>query len=136
MPLLYQQGACIITNTVQDINWRSYKLQQPKGSTPVGDVIIAVHVASVWIPYENEAKESIAHYDEIASQIKYALQECGRKLKTYINRKARNENDEKRLDYLKIYPPYIAKGIRNILSLTDKDEIIMIDNMNKMMETK
>ena len=41
-------------------SWRNYKLQQPRGSLPVGPLVVAVHMASVWVPFTSEAKEAIA----------------------------------------------------------------------------
>jgi DNA topoisomerase-6 subunit B len=62
VPLLYQQSACAIYKSVQDINWRNYALSQSRGSLPTGPVLLTVHIASVWVPFTTERKESIAHY--------------------------------------------------------------------------
>src|SRR3989338_7680175 len=65
VPLLYQQGACAITEAVTDNNWKPYGLQQSGNNLPAGPAVILVHIASVWVPFTSEAKEAIAHYDEI-----------------------------------------------------------------------
>jgi DNA topoisomerase VI B subunit len=80
VPLQYQLSACSSTKAVMDVAWKSYGLQQSKGSLPVGPLVIMVHMASVWVPFTNQAKEAIADYDEIRKEFKLALQEAGRKL--------------------------------------------------------
>ncbi|MBW2991377.1 DNA topoisomerase VI subunit B, partial [Candidatus Woesearchaeota archaeon] len=70
VPLLYQQGGCSIFKSVTQTNWRPYGLNQSNGALPVGPVTIAVHIASVWVPFTSESKEAIAHYPEIISEIK------------------------------------------------------------------
>jgi DNA topoisomerase VI subunit B len=76
-------GGCAITKAVQGVNWRSYGLSQPRGSLPLGPVVILVHMASVWVPFTSESKEAIAHYPEIIKEMSFALQECGRRLSVF-----------------------------------------------------
>ena len=89
VPLLYQPSACCITKSVIDTNWRNYAVTQPRNGLPEGPLVILVHMASVWVPFTSESKEAIADYDEIRKEIKLAIQECGRKLNTYIRRRQR-----------------------------------------------
>ncbi len=63
---------------------KSYELAQPKGSLPVAPLAIVVHLASVWVPFTSEAKEAVAHYDELMKELKLAIQECGRKLGAHL----------------------------------------------------
>ncbi len=51
VPLLYQQGACGITEAITETNWKSYGLQQSGNNVPVGPAVILVHMASVWVPF-------------------------------------------------------------------------------------
>ncbi len=90
VPLLYEQGACAITNAITDTSWRAYGLQQSNGSLPVGPCTVIVHMTSVWVPFTSESKEALAHYPEIIKEVKLALQECGRKLGMYVNKKKEN----------------------------------------------
>ena len=64
VPLLYQQGACSITESVTDTTWRSYGISQSRDSLPIGPIVLVVHMASVWVPFTSESKEAIAHYEE------------------------------------------------------------------------
>jgi DNA topoisomerase-6 subunit B len=83
VPLLYQQGDCAITKAVMQIDWRRYGIEGNK--TPEGPVVLFIHVASVWVPFNSEAKESIANYPVIIKEIKLALQDCSRRLYSYLS---------------------------------------------------
>jgi len=114
VPLLYQQGACAITEAVTDMNWKPYGLQQSGNNLPTGPAIILVHIASVWVPFTNEAKEAIAHYDEIIKEMKLALQECGRKLSIYIHKHIRAAEQRDKINLFEKYIPELASALSNL----------------------
>ncbi len=122
VPLQYQPKACAISESVYDTNWKSYNLPQPKGSLPVGPVAIAVHLASVWVPFTSEAKEAVAHYDELLREMKLALQECGRKLGAHLRARERELGEQKRLSIFQRYIPEVATAMSKILG-AEKDKI-------------
>ena len=103
VPLLYQQSACSSFKAALDTMWRNYGLSQPKGSLPVGPLVVMIHMASVWVPFTSESKEAIADYDEIRKEMKLALSECGRKLKTYLNRRAKVRREAERRNIFEKY---------------------------------
>ncbi len=114
VPLLYQQSACSSFKAVGETNWRNYALQQPKGSLPVGPLVVMVHMASVWVPFTSESKEAIADYDEIREEMELALKECGRKLKTYLNKRERMKAAGERRSIFLRYIGEIAKAVSEI----------------------
>jgi DNA topoisomerase VI subunit B len=122
VPLLYQQGACAVTRSVINTVWRNYGLSQSRGALPVGPVTLVVHIASVWVPFTSESKEAIAHYPEIIKEIKLALQECGRKLASYVGKKRRLQFEGKKRDYIKMFIPHVGEALKELLKLTDSDE--------------
>ncbi|QQG39211.1 MAG: DNA topoisomerase VI subunit B [Candidatus Woesearchaeota archaeon] len=111
VPLLYQQGACAITEAITETNWKPYGLQQSGSNMPAGPAVILVHIASVWVPFTNEAKEAIAHYDEIIKEIKLTLQECGRKLSIYINKHVKAAEQREKIDLFEKYIPELASSL-------------------------
>ncbi len=115
VPLQYQPKACAISESVYQTNWRSYELQQPKGGLPVGPLAIVVHLASVWVPFTSEAKEAVAHYDELMREMKLAVQECGRKLGIHLRGRARLADEAKRLSLFQRYIPEVAAAMGTIL---------------------
>ncbi len=136
VPLLYQQGACAITEAVKKINWKTYGLQQQKGNLPMGPLIIAVHVASVWVPFTSESKEAIAHYPEIIYEIKLALQEAGRRLSKYIRKKIRVTQEIKKRSFIEKYIPYIADAITEILEAPEEEKNLIEEKLMMILERK
>jgi DNA topoisomerase VI subunit B len=114
VPLLYQQSHCSIYRSVLETKWRGYGLQQSGGSLPTGPLVIMVHMASVWVPFTSESKEAIADYDEIRKEIKLGLQECGRKLSTYIRRRARQKREGERRSVFERYIPEVVAAVRSM----------------------
>jgi DNA topoisomerase-6 subunit B len=115
VPLQYQPKACAISESVYDTNWKSYELSQPKGSLPIGPLAIVVHLASVWVPFTSEAKEAVAHYDDLLKEMRLAIQECGRKLGTHLRARAKADSEHRRLTIFQRYIPEVAAALANIL---------------------
>ncbi len=123
VPLLYQQGACSVYKSVTQTNWKPYGLNQSNGSLPTGPVKIAVHIASVWVPFTSESKEAIAHYPEIIDEIRLALQEAGRRLQTYVHKKHKVKNQLERANLFERYIPEVADSLSRLTG-ENKDKII------------
>ena len=115
VPLQYQPKACAISESVYDTNWKSYELSQPKGSLPIGPLAIVVHLASVWVPFTSEAKEAVAHYDDLLKEMRLAIQECGRKLGSYLRARSKADSEHRRLTIFQRYIPEVAAALANIL---------------------
>jgi DNA topoisomerase-6 subunit B len=111
VPLLFQQGACAVTNAVQNLDWRRYGLDQKGGSgLPTGPMLLLVHLASTKIPFTSEAKEAVAEDPEIDKELTLALQAAARHLKTHLSRRSRRQfAEEKFAIILKILPKLAAK---------------------------
>ncbi|MFH0874590.1 MAG: DNA topoisomerase VI subunit B [archaeon] len=135
VPLLYQQGACAITSSITKTNWRQYGLKQSSNSVPIGPCVIIVHMGSVWVPYTSEAKEAIAHYPEIIKEIKLALQECGRELGKYLNKKRRVNQELKKVDYITKYLPHVGIALQELLKLDDKEKARLEENLKEILES-
>ncbi|MCX6707309.1 MAG: DNA topoisomerase VI subunit B [Candidatus Woesearchaeota archaeon] len=134
VPLLYQQSACAVTESITSTSWKSYGLNQSQDSLPVGPAVIAVHIASVWAPFTSEAKEAIAHYPEIIKEIKLALQECGRKLAQYTSKKSKYSDELKKRGYIEKYIPFVGEALQSILGLKKSDEEIIEKILKELLE--
>ena len=121
VPLLYQAGACAITKAVTGTSWRNYELHQPKGSPPIGPLVIVVHMASVWVPFTSEAKEAIAGYDEILKEIRLALQECGRRVGVHVHKNRRAAEEARKRSHIEMYLPHIGIALQQILHLSNAE---------------
>lgn len=119
VPLLYQQSACAITRSVINTAWRNYGLSQSRGALPIGPATLVVHIASVWVPFTSESKEAIAHYPEIIKEVKLAVQECGRRLASYVKKKRRVFAESEKRGYIETYIPFISTALKELLALSD-----------------
>lgn len=119
VPLLYQAASCATIKSVQKVDWRHYNLEQQSGF-PHGPIIVAVHMASVWIPYISEAKEAIDPYPAIIKEMKLALQESGRRLQHYMAGRRRKEDAAQRVNLFERYIPIAAEAIAKIADVQQK----------------
>jgi DNA topoisomerase VI subunit B len=116
VPLLYQQGACVLTKAVESVDWRRYGLEQRGGSgIPFGPAIILVHLASTKVPFTSEAKEAVASIPEIQGEIELALRECGRRLKVHLNKKETKARTRTKFEIVQEILPMIAKKSAKIV---------------------
>jgi len=121
VPLLYQQSACSSFKAVVETKWRNYGVQQPRNAVPTAPLVVMLHMASVWVPFTSESKEAIADYDEIRKEMRLALQECGRKLQTYLNRRRRMAREGERRSAFIRYIGEIAKACSSVTGADAKE---------------
>lgn len=131
VPLLYQQGACGITKAITSTNWKAYGMQQSGQTVPIGPMTIVVHMASVWVPFTSESKEAIAHYDDIIKEVKLALQDAGRDLQKYVNKKQRVNLQLERANLFERYIPEVADALER---LTGKPKLKIAEGLNAMVK--
>ena len=134
VPLQYQQGACAVTKAVMSTDWKAYHLQQPKGSLPIGPVLLMIHIASVWVPFTSESKEAIASYPEILKELRLGLQECGRKVSHFISKRRREADEAKKRAYIDKYIPQVAIGLQQILGFDDAERTRVVDSLMDVLE--
>ncbi len=119
VPLLYQQGACAITNAIQSVNWKTYGLSQQ--GLPVGPILILVHVAATNVPFTSESKDAVASVPEVEREIVLALQELGRDLKLFLSRREKNKLQDDRARAICAVIPLIAEKVADIVELPVPD---------------
>lgn len=146
VPLLYQEGSCVITESIKGMDWRRYGLQQRGGKgIPYGPAIILVHIASVNIPFTSESKEAIAHVEEIEKEIKLSLQQCARKMKSHLAKKEKKVKAKNKFVLISKLLPEIAKKSAETLGrpvqpieeiITQIMDIVWIDDTVAFVEKK
>jgi DNA topoisomerase VI subunit B len=114
VPLMYQQGACAVTQSVTSVNWKTYNISQ-QGGFPTGPVLILVHVASTNVPFTSESKDAIASIPEIEKEITLVLQDLGRELKNFVSRRDKNILAEDRARAVCAIIPEIAEKVSEIV---------------------
>jgi len=116
VPLMYQQGACAITQAIEAVDWRRYGLEQRGGQgIPFGPAIVLVHVASTKIPFTSESKEAIANIPVIKEEIELALKACARRLKTHLNKAEKRSKTKVKFEIVQDIIPMIAEKSAKIV---------------------
>jgi len=123
VPLLYQQSACSSFKAVVETSWRNYGLSQGKAALPQAPLVVMIHMASVWVPFTSESKEAIADYDEIRKEMRLALQECGRKLGTYLRKRQKIRREGQRRDVFARYIGEVSRALHTINPELDPAEL-------------
>ncbi|MEM7754530.1 MAG: DNA topoisomerase VI subunit B [Planctomycetota bacterium] len=126
VPLLYQQSACCSFKSATEASWKNYGLSQPRGSLPVGPLVVMIHMASVWVPFTSESKEAIADYDDIRKEMRLAMQECGRKLGTYLRKRQKMRREGQKRD---VFARYIGEIARSCHAITGSDAEAIYTNL-------
>lgn len=121
VPLLYQAGACGTSESVKDVDWKRYGLQQSKNSLPVGPMVLVVHVCSVWVPFVSESKEAIAPYPEITKEIKLTIQDAARNLSRFLSGRRRAGAEKRRLQIFERYAGEVASSLALLTKKPEKD---------------
>lgn len=114
VPLQFDKGACAMTKAVENVNWRSYGLSQPKKSLPQGPYIFAISLVSPFIKFKNASKETVDASDELVEEIRRALQKTGQKLATHIRREAKAADVERKIQHIEQFAPVLVEGLCNI----------------------
>jgi len=135
IPLLFQQGACVITKAVEDINWKRYGLDQKGGhGIPIGPVMLLVHLASTKIPYTSESKEAIAEVPEIKNEIELAIRACGKKMCAHIRKKKKYKKMKEKETLIRQLIPLIAERSAKIVGKPIPDfESVIAKIMNSVL---
>ena len=115
VPLVYQRGACAITDVIKDIGWRNYELDQPGGSgLPNAPVVIMVHVASTNVPFTSESKDAVANVPEIEHEIELAVREAARELKSHLKQKRSRKQRQRKQNQLADILPAMASKLAGV----------------------
>ena len=104
-----------------------------RGGLPIGPMVVMVHIASVWVPFTSESKEAIAAYAEILKEVKLGLQECGRKLGTYIRKGKRLKREFEKRSYIEKYIPHIGIALQEILDLSNKQRDDTVETLEDVL---
>ncbi len=134
VPLLYQSGACVMTQSVQSMNWKLYKIDQPQGAMPVGPMLILLHMASPWVPFTSESKEAVASYPEVEKEITLALQDIGRKLRIFRNKQNKSKEESRKRKYIERYIPHIGQALQDILAFPDQQRDQLTEKLTCTLE--
>ncbi|HID09597.1 TPA: DNA topoisomerase VI subunit B, partial [Candidatus Micrarchaeota archaeon] len=116
-PLLFEQGACAITQAVQSIDWKRYGVQSLNES----NIVIFVNIVSTHIPYVSAGKQAIADVPEVVAEIRNALMEAGRRIKEYTSKVSQLRELLAKKRILDHYLPELSSALARILDRKPED---------------
>jgi DNA topoisomerase VI subunit B len=126
-PLLFDTGACAITQAVNSVEWKRYEIRDFE-NTPI---TIFVNLISMHVPYTSAGKQSVNAEEEIVKEIRMALMDVGRKFQRYHSKKRREEEREQRMKALMKYSRELAIAVAK---LSSKDENKLTKSLQKLIK--
>ena len=116
VPLMYQQGGCLLTKALESVDWKRYGLEQPGGrGIPKGHAAVLVHLASTNVHFTSEAKEAVAANEEVLEEIRRALLEVGRGLKNHLKKSSQRKKAQEKFELINVILPEISKKSSQLL---------------------
>ncbi|RZP11189.1 MAG: DNA topoisomerase VI subunit B [Candidatus Poseidoniales archaeon] len=120
VPLMYQQGGCLLTKAVESVDWKRYGLDQPGGrGLPKGPAAVLIHLASTNVQFTSEAKEAVAGNEEVLGEIRRALMEVGKGLKNHLKKSSQRKKAQEKFELINVILPEISQKTSQIL---DREE--------------
>ncbi len=122
VPLMYQQGGCLLTKAIESVDWKRYGLDQPGGKgVPKGPAAVLIHLASTNVQFTSEAKEAVASNEEVLDEIRRALLGVGRGLKNHLKRSSQMKKAKEKFELINVILPEISKKSSQLLGRDEPD---------------
>ena len=122
VPLMYQQGGCLLTKSIESVDWRQYGLEQSGGKgVPKGPAAILIHLASTNVQFTSEAKEALADNEEVFNEIRKAALDLGRGLRRHLEKRKKMAKVREKFELINDILPAIAEKSAAILDKPHPD---------------
>ena len=122
VPLMYQQGGCLLTKAIESVDWRQYSLDQAGGrGVPKGPAAILVHLASTNVQFTSEAKEALSDNEVVMEEGRKAMLEMGRGLRKHLEKKKKMGKTREKFELINDIIPAIAEKAASLLELPVPD---------------
>ena len=119
VPLQFDKSGCAITGAIDSVNWKSYGLQQPKKSLPIGPYVFAISVVSPFIKFKNASKETIDASDDLVEEIRRAAMQAGQKLSRHIKKEFKEADLERKLAHIEQFGPILVDKLAEIVGANE-----------------
>ena len=122
VPLMYQQGGCLLTKAIESVDWRQYGLDQAGGrGVPKGPAAILVHLASTNVQFTSEAKEALSDNETVMEEARKAMLEMGRGLRKHLEKQKKMGKTKEKFELINDIIPAIAEKSAALLELPVPD---------------
>ncbi|MCO5142267.1 MAG: DNA topoisomerase VI subunit B [Oligoflexia bacterium] len=133
VPLQFDKSGCAITRAIESVNWKTYGLQQPKNSLPLGPYVFAVSVVSPFIKFKNASKETIDASDELVDEIRRALIQAGQRLSRHIKKEFKEADLERKLQHIEQFGPILVEALVRITKSNDSRKKRAEEGLKKLL---
>ncbi len=117
-PLIFNQGGCALTSAAKDIDWRRYEVDTE--STPV---TLFINIVSTHVPYTSAGKQSVAEETEVYEEVRQAIMQAARKLKSFLRQRKKKRERLKRANLFEKYLPIISQKAADLIGEENPPEI-------------
>jgi DNA topoisomerase-6 subunit B len=122
VPLMYQQGGCLLTKAVESVDWKRYGLDQPGGrGIPKGPAAVLIHLASTNVQFTSEAKEAVAVNEEVLGEIRRALMDVGKGLRSHLKKSSQRKKAQEKFELINVILPEISQKSSQLLGRDEPD---------------
>lgn len=116
VPLMYQQGGCLLTKAIESVDWRQYGFDQTGGrGLPRGPAAVLVHLASTNVQFTSEAKEAISDNEIVFEELRKGMLEMGRGLRRHLEKRKKMAKVKEKFELVNDILPAIASKAAGIL---------------------
>ncbi len=133
VPLQFDKSGCAITWAIESVNWKSYGLQQPKSSLPLGPYVFAVSLTSPFIKFKNASKETIDASEELVEEIRRALMQAGQKLSRHIKKEFKEADLERKLAHIEQFGPILVETLVRITKSPEGRRVKAEEGLRKLL---
>jgi DNA topoisomerase-6 subunit B len=133
VPLQFDKASCAITRAIETVNWKSYGLNQPKDSVPLGPYVFAISVVSPFIKFKNASKETIDSSDELVEEIRRSLMQAGQKLSRHIRKEEKEADLERKLSHIEQFGPILVEGLVRIVGANKERKLRAEEGLRKLL---
>lgn len=133
VPLQFDKSGCAITWAIESVNWKSYGLNQPKDSLPLGPYVFAVSIVSPFIKFKNASKETIDASEELVGEIRLALIQAGQKLSKHIKKEFKEADLERKLAHIEQFGPILVEKLAVITGASESRRVKAEEGLKKIL---
>ena len=120
VPLLFDAGACGLTEAVKTIEWKRYRIDDFENMP----IAVFVNFVSVHVPYTSAGKQAIALEEEIIAEVRNAIMEAARPVKGYLNGIVHLQERSSRRKVFLRYVAQLAGDMSELADMPKKKEAI------------
>ena len=113
VPKLRDNSDCAMWKATASVNWKNYKLDSFDNGIPRGPVMLFIHVcgAYVHVMFKGQSKQALAEDEVLIREIKLALEDAGRKFRSFITKRDTAQRKAKRAGILAMYADQFAHSL-------------------------